>query len=124
MSSQLRFILLAVATAVVFASGFLLTRAGRPYSTGLLTAHKLIDLAGIVFVAVMAIGAIRAGHSATLDWALVIAALVVVLATLATGGMASASENVATWILLAHRVLPWPLLLLLGSIVYRFASRG
>lgn len=122
MSSQVRLILLAVAAVIVFVTGFLLTRTARPYSTGLLTVHKLVDLAGIVFVAVLAIGALRAGETMALDWVLVIAALLLALATLASGGVVSASENVASWILVAHRVLPWPLLLLLGLAVHRFAS--
>lgn len=123
MSVQLRFVLLAVAAAIVFVTGFLLTRTGRPYSTGLLTIHKLIDLAGIVFIAVIAVGGLRGGAVA-LDWALVIAALLLALATFATGGVASASENVASWVLVAHRALPWPLVLAAGLTAYRFMARG
>lgn len=116
-------ILLAVAAAVVFATGFLMTRAGRPYGAAMLTIHKLVDLAVVVFIVVRAVAVMRGPGLEGLDWLLLVAALLVVVATFATGGIVSASDSPAAWLVTAHRLLPWPLLLLLAATVYRLSAR-
>jgi hypothetical protein len=121
--NPLRFGLLTLAVVVVFATGFLLARAGRPYGTGLLTVHKLVDLAAVVFLAILIVSALRASPATTLEWVLVIAASITVLATFATGGVVSATDSAPSWVLVAHRALPWPLVLILGATAYRILSR-
>jgi hypothetical protein len=123
MSNTLRLVLLAIAAIVVFVTGFLLTRAGRPYSTGILTLHKIIDLAAVIFIVVQVVMVARGAGLATIDWALVGVALLLVIATFATGGILSASEQAAGWLLTAHRLLPWPLLVVLAGAMYRLGAR-
>lgn len=123
MSNTLRVVLLAVAAIIVFVTGFLLTRAGRPYSAGILTLHKIIDVAAVIFIVVQVVMVARGAGLATIDWALVGVALLLVIATFATGGILSAGEQAAGWMLAAHRVLPWPLLMVLAGAVYRLGAR-
>lgn len=117
-------ILLVVAAAVVFATGFLMTRAGRPYGTAVLTVHKLVDLAAVVFIVLQVVAVVRGPGLAGLDWPLLVIALLVVVATFASGGIVSASDTSAAWLVTAHRLLPWPLLLLLAATVYRLSARA
>jgi len=115
--------LLAVAAVIVFVTGLMLTRAGRPYGAVMLNVHKLVDLAAVVFIVVQVVAAVRGPGLAALDWVLVGSAAIVVVATFVTGGMVSASDSVATWLVTAHRLLPWPLLALLAATVYQLAAR-
>ncbi len=52
MNPALRALLVVAGIAVVLGSGVVMTRAGRPYGTGMLTVHKLVDLAVVVAVSV------------------------------------------------------------------------
>lgn len=124
MGNGLRFGALALAAVIVFASGFWLARAGRPYVTPLLTVHKLVSLAGIVFVGVLVFQAARNGAYTQLDWFIVVAVLVAAVAVFATGGVASAISDTPVWVLVVHRVVPWPLVALVGLTAYRLAGRS
>jgi len=117
-----RVALLAVAAVIVFATGLLLTRTGRPYGTLLLNIHKLVDLAAVVFIVVQAVGVARGPGLETLDWALVVAAGLATVATFVTGGLLSASDSAAAWLVTAHRLLSGPLFVLLAATLYRLAG--
>lgn len=122
MTEVWRYIVPLVAAAVVFATGFVLTRSGQPYSVSLLALHKLVDLGAIIFIGWIVVTALQSGALHAVDWALVAAALILAIATLATGGLVSARESAVTWITLVHRWLPWPLALVAAAAVYRIVA--
>lgn len=103
-TTQLRVIGFLVAAVVIFGSGVSLTRAGRPYGVALQTVHKLVALAAVVVVGVMAYQASRAGALSTLESTVVRLAGLFAVATFASGGVVSASETAPVWVLWLHRV--------------------
>lgn len=92
---------------VVLASGVWLTRAGWPFGTGLLTVHKLVALAAAVALGVLVYRSSRSGGFEALDWAIVIAAGVLTIASFASGGVVSAVESPPSWALWTHRLVTW-----------------
>lgn len=124
MGATERIVLLVVAAVVVLATGLMLTRAGRPYRTLALNVHKLVDLAAVVVIVAQVAAAVRGPGLATIDWVLVVSAAILVVATFATGGVVSASDSAAHRLVVAHRLLPWPLLAVLVATVYRLAGRS
>lgn len=91
----------------IFLTGFWLNRAGKPYSTALLTVHKLMGLAGGIWLVVLVY---RAGQMSSLSAAAVtmtVISVILFIALLATGGVVSAMKQVPPFALLAHHLLPY-----------------
>lgn len=117
-TSTLRVAGLLVSGVVIFGTGIMLTRAGRPYGTAVLTVHKLVDLAAVVVIGVMVYRANRAVPLSAVEWAIVLAAALLTIATFATGGLVSASENPPEWAVRLHRIAPWVAGLLAAASAY------
>ncbi len=109
---------LVAAAVVVFGSGIWLTAVGRPYSTAVTTVHKLVDLAAVIVIGVMVYQANRAAPLSALEWTVIGAAAVLVVATFASGGVVSASSDPPAWAVLVHRVAPWLAGIAAGAGVY------
>lgn len=98
---------LLVGVAVVALSGVILTRAGKPYGTALLTVHKLLDLAAVVFVAVLAYQGSRTTSISAGEWALLATSAVLVVLGFVSGGVVSAMSSPPPAVLWIHRVASW-----------------
>ena len=118
MSEPIAVIGLLAAGVVVFASGFVLHRAGSPYGSALLNLHKLVDLAAVVALAVMAYRANSASPLPPSVWAVVGVTGALVVALFATGAIASAAKSPARWVLRVHQLAPWLALVLAAAAVY------
>ena len=106
-TDQIRIVVTAVLYLVVFVSGVFLTRSGKPYSTLVLTAHKLISLAALAYLVVTMIQVNRvAGLGASQAWAGVVAGLFF-LGTIATGGLLSTDKPTPPVVLILHRITPF-----------------
>jgi hypothetical protein len=103
-----RMALVVAAFVVVFVSGYSLTRSGSPYSTALLTAHKLVAVAVLAYT-VYAAWAAHAGERGlgAAELAVVVAAVVLFAATIATGGMLSTAGTFPPIVGILHRVGPY-----------------
>jgi hypothetical protein len=56
-----RLIMIGIVFILIFLTGFLLSRIGRPYSNGTLTVHKLLGLAALALFVLTAIRILRTG---------------------------------------------------------------
>lgn len=109
---------LGVGALVICASGVWLTRAGRPFSTATLTVHKLVALACVVVVAVLAWRVGRATSLSAGEWAGIAAAVVLCVAAFVSGGVASAMEPAPASVVWAHRVGSWLAVVAVGWVWY------
>lgn len=107
-----------VGYVVVFATGFWLSRAGKPYGRALLTAHKLIAVAMLVFVVWSAFSANKASPLGSLAWVVVSLAVVALVALIASGGVLSAMESPPSAVALLHKVVPYGSVLLTAAWLY------
>ena len=120
--TQLRVVVIGLLYLFIFLSGVWLTRSGKPYSTVVLTIHKLISLAAIVFLGVVIyrtnqVSALSAGELA----AGVITGLLFV-GTIATGGLLSADKPMPAIVLWLHRTTPF--LTVLSTAVTLYLTLG
>jgi hypothetical protein len=106
-ASVLRAAGLLLAAIVVFASGFMLTRGGRPHGTGLLTVHKLVALAAVVVIGAGVVQYGRSGALTPVAIAVAAAAAVCVVAAFASGGILSAKATPPSIVARLHAVVPW-----------------
>ncbi len=104
---QLRIPGLVLAGVVVIASGFWLTRAGRPYPIALVTAHKAAALAAIVIIGMVVYQASRVTALPRQEVILVAVAAACVVATFASGAVVSATEAAPAWARWMHRTTPY-----------------
>lgn len=92
---------------LIFLTGFLLTRSGKPYNGALFSVHKLITLAAVVFLVVMVIQVNKAIGLGTTALAAVIVTGLLFLVTIISGGLVSALKTAPTVVLLIHRIAPF-----------------
>jgi hypothetical protein len=79
----------AVCFLLAFATGFLLSRLGKPYHSLLFTFHKLISVGGLIITFFALRDLLKAVRSGAAVWALIILLMLCVLALLVTGGLMS-----------------------------------
>jgi hypothetical protein len=106
-TSPLLLAMLAAATVVVAVSGVVLTRSGSPFSSVVLNAHKLVDLALLVTVGVIVFRDARVAPLSRVG--LVSTALVAgfQLVTLVSGGVVSALQSAPRGLTWLHRLVSW-----------------
>ena len=97
---------------LTIASGFWVSKSGRPYPTGVFTVHKLIALGAVVFAVIAVIHWLKLSAPPSLIIALLVLAGISALALFVSGGLMSGLKNPSAFWLLIHRVAPF---LLAGS---------
>ena len=117
-ASQLRIVIVGVLYLSIFGSGFWLTRSGRPYSTVVVTIHKLISVGAFVYLAV---SLYRLNQAAPLSAGMVAAGVITGLffiGTVATGAMLTAEKPMPAVVLWLHRITPFLTLLCTATTLY------
>ena len=107
---------------VIFLSGFWLSRAGAPYNALVLAVHKLISLAAIVILGVIAYRTNQVARLGTVDALALAAAGLFFLGAVATGGMLSAEKAMPAIVRRLHQVTPCLTVLCSGIALYLLGS--
>ncbi|MHB1319149.1 MAG: hypothetical protein ACYCYF_11070 [Anaerolineae bacterium] len=97
---------LALGVVVIFVTGFALARRGAPYSTLLVTAHKLVALGSIVLLAL----AVGRGLGLPADWpfwAFAAVSAIAVVVLFASGALLSAGRVANSVWGRVHRIAPY-----------------
>ena len=91
---------------VIFAFGFVLTRFGSPYSTVLLTVHKLASVAAVILLYKTFTAVNQTTGLNTLVIAIGVIAGLTFLGIIATGGMISIGGNIPGLVYTVHHLMP------------------
>ena len=102
-----KWIFTALAFAVVFVLGFVLSRAEKPYPMAAFTVHKLLALAVLVFLIVTLLHENKANELSSLLFIAVVLSAVLFLGTIITGGLVSVEKPMPEFVFILHRWLPW-----------------
>lgn len=110
-TNLVRYVGIALLFVVIFFSGHWLSRSGKPYSTLVLTVHKLIAVGAAVFLVVIVIRASRAGPLGVTE--LVASGLtgIFFLVLIATGGLLSSDLETPVVVSTLHKIAPYLTLL-------------
>jgi len=103
--TQINILVTMVGFVLIFVSGFWLNNTGQPFSAGVLTLHKLLSLALIVY---LVLAVLKIGRIAPLGEAELIACIVtglLFLGAVATGGVLSAVKTMPAVVQTLHKVL-------------------
>jgi hypothetical protein len=102
-----KYLLAGLCFVLIFLSGFWLSRSGKPYSTLIITLHKLIGLATGVFLVRTVMQARQAAPLGPLGTGAILVSVVLFAGLVATGGLLSAQKVMPPVVNLVHRVLPY-----------------
>jgi hypothetical protein len=117
-----------MAFLLIFATGFWLSRMGKPYGVLLFTAHKLIAVGAVIYLAVTIFRMSQTAPIGSSTWAVVAIAAVCAVLTIITGGVASAAAagDTASPLLgllpALHRWLPYLTVLASAVMLYLLSS--
>lgn len=92
------------AAVIIYGTGVCLTRSGRPFNAVLLTVHKLLSLAFLIFVGVLAYKTMPLTFS---DWTFVVSSAILSVVSFTSGGVIAAMEKAPFWALWSHRIGVW-----------------
>lgn len=92
---------------LVFLSGFWLSHAGKPLNGIILTFHKLVSLAVVVFLAVTMYQTNQVAALSTLELTAGIVTGLFFLGAIITGGLLSIDKPMPAAILALHRLTPF-----------------
>jgi len=91
---------------LIFFSGILMWRSGKPYNTALFTVHKLVGLALGVWLGVIVYQANQAAPLGPLAIAAIAVTVLLFVGTVVAGGLLSVEKEVPAFVRRLHQVVP------------------
>ncbi|PKO00157.1 MAG: hypothetical protein CVU42_05295 [Chloroflexi bacterium HGW-Chloroflexi-4] len=104
-----KYILPLLLFLLTLAAGFWVSKAGKPYNTGIFTLHKLLALAVVVLTTIAISGFLKTTQATSLITILIILAGLSVVALFATGALMSIQKTDNNAWLLIHQIAPFVL---------------
>ena len=101
------FLLSGAAFIVIFLSGFLLTRIGKPYHMLIITIHKLMGVALGVYLGLRLYRQYQAAGLSSISFVIITVTVLFFILMVATGSLLSAERSFPDGIKLLHRVFPY-----------------
>ena len=101
---MVRTIILTIAVIIIIYTGILLSKSEYPFGTFLLTIHKLISLAVVLFIGVTVYKSPSLEGSNQL---VIIISILLYIISFITGGVISAFESAPYWVVWGHRIMAW-----------------
>ena len=118
-----KFFLPGIIFLLTLASGVWLSNAGKPYSTGIFTIHKLIALGAVVLAAIQMVKGFKTAGTSPLTILLFIIAILAVIALFATGALMSLDKQPYKVWLTIHQIAP-AVMAISSAVIVSLLSRG
>jgi hypothetical protein len=113
-----QFIIAGLFFAFILLSGVWLSRTGRPLNVLILTIHKLISLAGVVYLGISVYRIHQTAGFSPLEISAVVVTLLLFIGLFASGGILSAAKTVPALVLKIHQVMPYLVILSTSASLY------
>jgi hypothetical protein len=107
---------------IVF-TGFWLSRSGKPYNGILLTIHKLISVAAVIFFGITIYQVNQAAALGAIELTAVVASGLLFLGTIVSGGLVSAEGPMPTAVWTMHQITPYLTVLSAAATLYLLLRR-
>jgi hypothetical protein len=117
-TSPLRIASIVVLFVMVFIFGFWLSRAGKPYPAAAFTIHKLAGVGAAVLLGITFYKAYQMLALGPLQTAALLAAALLFLVTIITGGLVSVNTSIPPFVSRLHQVTPYLTLLSSAGALY------
>lgn len=113
-----RIMISAIAFVFIFITGFLLSRSGKPYGTMIFTGHKLIGLGVGIFLVFIVVQTYRSSGLSLFQMTAILITVILFVATVAAGGILSASNLTPPFLSIIHKVFPYLIILSTSGTLY------
>lgn len=118
-----KFVIAGIFLVLIIVSGLWLSRSGRPLNTLLLTIHKLISVAGVVFLVVTLYRLNQTAPLSPLEISLSAVTILLFIALIVTGGLLSVDKVWPAIVLKIHQVVPTLVILSTAANLYLLHGR-
>ena len=122
-ANQYRFVVAGLFFLLILLSGYWLSRTGKPYSTIILTIHKLISLAAVILLGITVRRINQAGALSGVELLAAIVTGLFFLGTMVTGGLLSIDKAMPAIVLKLHQVTPYLTVLSTATTLYLLRGR-
>ena len=102
----------------ILLSGFWLHRLGRPTNSFVLTIHKLISVATVVYLAINIYRIHQVAPLSQLEIVVSVVALVLFVVMIATGGLLSVVKEMPAFVHAVHQFTPYLVILSTSATLY------
>ncbi len=109
---------------VIFLTGFGLRRLGQPFPAVILTVHKLVTVAMIVFLVKTVPGLTKLTLPGQAEWIAAIAAGAFFLLAIVSGGWLSAVKSMPAWVRALHLMMSFFTVISTAAFLYLMYRRG
>ena len=106
MSISLKLTGIALLYIIAIILGFWLNKTGKPYSPLIFNIHKLVSLAAVVFTGIVVYNLLKQTESHPLLTLLIIAAVILYLALIVSGGLLNLDKPFYSLLRLVHKIMP------------------
>lgn len=106
MNVSVKITLISLIFLLIVVSGIWLTRTGKPYNPVLFNVHKFVSLTGVVVTAVLLYGYFNSMEVSPLIVALTIAAGLLFVVLLVSGGLLNLDIKLYKLLRIVHRITP------------------
>jgi hypothetical protein len=117
-ANQVQIVGFAAAFLVIALTGYRLSRAGKPYGTLILTAHKLVSVGALVYLIVILVRFHRAAGLRAAELRVGIVTGLLFLTLLATGGVLSSDVRAPSFVARVHQIAPYLTMLSAAATLY------
>ena len=97
----------AIFFLLIILSGFWLSRSGKPYSTLILTIHKLIGLGVGVYLIITVYRIYKTGSSSPIGLVAMLVTILFFIGLIAMGGLLSTEKTMPGALSMIHKLLPY-----------------
>lgn len=118
-----KFVIAGIFLVLIIVSGLWLSRSGRPLNTLLLTIHKLISVAGVVFLVVTLYRLNQTAPLSPLEISLSAVTILLFIMLIVTGGLLSTGKILPGIVLRIHQVVPTLVILSTAANLYLLHGR-
>jgi hypothetical protein len=122
-TNQLRAVGAGLFFLFIFLSGFWLSNSGKPYNAIILTIHKLISLAAVVFLVITIYQINQVAKLSAIELIAGVVTGLFFLSTIISGGLLSTGKPKPAAILTMHQITPFLTVLSTAVTLYLLISR-
>lgn len=109
---------------LIFAFGYWVSHAGKPFPVFLLTIHKLASLAAIVLLTMEVVQQHKVAPLAGVIWTLFICTALLFVVTILTGGFISMEKEMPTILTTIHHLAPYLTLVSTAATIYLLVKQS
>ena len=108
---------------ILLISGFWLNKSGKPYSTLVLTIHKLISFGIFVYIVISCYHLNKTEALGSVELCLCISMLIVFLSAIVSGAFLSTGNQMPLFVQIIHRISSFASVIFTGILIYLLRAR-